>query len=67
VSDLVSRRVTVMAVVDSTAAVPVAKAATQSIPIVFRIGGDPVVAGIVPNLNRPGGTISRASPLLASI
>jgi ABC transporter substrate binding protein/Reverse transcriptase (RNA-dependent DNA polymerase) len=58
VNDLVSRRVAVMAVVDSTAAVLVAKAATQSIPIASRIGGDPVAAGIVPNFNRPGGNIT---------
>jgi putative tryptophan/tyrosine transport system substrate-binding protein len=63
VSDLVSRCVTVMAVVDSTAAVLVAKAATQSIPIVFRIGGDPVAAGIVPNPNRPGGNITGITTL----
>jgi putative tryptophan/tyrosine transport system substrate-binding protein len=61
VNDLVGRRVAVMAVVDSTAAVLAAKAATQSMPIVFRIGGDPVAAGIVPNLNRPGGNITGIS------
>jgi hypothetical protein len=48
---------------DSTAAVIVAKAETQSIPIVFRIGGDPVAAGIVPNLDRPGGNITGITTL----
>jgi hypothetical protein len=50
VSDMINRRVTVIATVDSTAAALAAKVATHSIPIVFRIGGDPVAAGIVPNL-----------------
>jgi len=63
VSDLVTRRVAVMAVVDSTAAVLAAKAATQSIPIVFRIGGDPVAAGVVPNLSRPGSNITGVTTL----
>jgi putative tryptophan/tyrosine transport system substrate-binding protein len=58
VNDLVSRRVAVMAVVDSTAAVLAAKTATQSIPIVFVVGGDPIASVIVPNLNRPGGNIT---------
>ena len=39
-------------------AAPVAKAASASIPIVFGFSGDPVQAGLVDGLARPGGNMT---------
>jgi putative ABC transport system substrate-binding protein len=59
-ADLIRRQVAVFVASGGDVVPRAAIAATSTVPILFAMGGDPVAAGLVGSLSRPGGNVTGA-------
>jgi putative ABC transport system substrate-binding protein len=66
-AELVQLPVAVLAAVGGEPTARVAKAASNTVPIVTLFGADPVESGLVASLNRPGGNVTGISNLSAAM
>ena len=67
VADLVRRQVSVIAIPNTTQSAVAAKTATQTIPIVFSLGSNPVEIGLVQSLSHPSGNITGLTALQTAV
>jgi len=65
--ELVSLPVAVIVALGGTRSLLAAKAATSTIPIVYKGGADPVQLGVATSLNRPGGNITGMTILFDAV
>jgi ABC-type uncharacterized transport system substrate-binding protein len=65
--EFVRAKVKVIVTLGGTPTVRAAKAATSTIPIVFLVGLDPVAAGLVTSMNRPGGNATGITTLTVGL
>jgi putative ABC transport system substrate-binding protein len=66
-ADLVRHKVSVIVATGGPLPALAAKSATDTIPIVFQSGSDPVTQGLVGSISRPGGNLSGVTTMAAEL